>query len=310
MQASIPAGLSSQELFSTAQLDPIRQRMICHPVFTALHDLSDLRTFMEAHVFAVWDFMTLLKRLQRELTCVELPWMPRADTHAAQLINQIVLGEESDVGPGGEAASHLELYLRAMREVGASTSQFENFLRILGSGSDLNKAFAKAGVAGFVREFTSHTLETALHATPLEVMASFLYGRENVIPGMFTNLLEGWGLNPGQAPTFVYYLQRHIELDGDSHGPAAEAILESAIDGDPRRRRLAMDAARQSIRARVRFWDGVLESLVRRPKNNVSLAAKRQAIRAAGPRPVSPLAGNRRRRDRATAPAGAVLPHP
>jgi hypothetical protein len=284
MQACAPAGSSSRELFSTAQLDPIRQRMICHPVFTAIHDVSSLRRFMEAHVFAVWDFMSLLKRLQRELTCVELPWMPRADTHAAQLINQIVLGEESDIGPDGKAASHLELYVEAMREVGASTTQFENFLRIVRSGSDLNRAFAKAGVPGFVRKFTGHTLAMALHAAPLEVMASFLYGRENVIPGMFNHLLESWGLDAHQAPTFVYYLNRHIELDGDSHGPAAETILEKAIGGDPKRRRLALDAARQSIEARVLFWDGVLDSLqAGQPSRGNSLrrAATRDQIQPA-----------------------------
>ena len=264
MQACTQASPSTGEMFSAAQLGPIREQMISHPVFTAIHDIPSLRTFMEAHVFAVWDFMSLLKRLQRELSCVELPWMPKADAHAAQLINQIVLGEESDVGPGGEAASHLDLYLQAMREVGASTAQFENFLQILGNGSDLNMAFAKAGVPAFVREFTSHTLKMALHASPVEVMASFLYGRENVIPGMFSNLLESWGLDAGQAPTFVYYLNRHIELDGDSHGPAAEAILENAIQGDPQLHRRAMDAAHQSIQARVLFWDGVLQSLQNR----------------------------------------------
>ena len=264
MRACAQAGPGTGEIVSAAQIGPIREQMICHPVFTAIHDVPSLRTFMEAHVFAVWDFMSLLKRLQRELSCVELPWMPPADTQAAQLINQIVLGEESDVGPGGEAASHLELYLQAMREVGASTTQFENFLQFLRDGCDLNTAFTKAGVAAYVREFTSHTLRMALYASPVEVMASFLYGRENVIPGMFRNLLESWGLDAGQAPTFVYYLNRHIELDGDSHGPAAEIILENAIHGDARLHRVAMDAARQSIQARVLFWDGVLHSLQNR----------------------------------------------
>jgi hypothetical protein len=264
MQGCTQTARSTGEKFSAAPLDLIRERMIRHPVFTAIHDIPSLRIFMEAHVFAVWDFMSLLKGLQRELSCVDLPWMPRADARAAQLINQIVLGEESDVGPGGEPASHLDLYLQAMREVGACTAQFENFLQILENGSDLNMAFAKAEVADFVREFTGHTLKMALHASPVEVMASFLYGRENVIPVMFSNLLESWGLDAGETPTFVYYLNRHIELDGDSHGPAAEVILENAIQGDPQLHRLAMDAAGQSIQARVLFWDGVLQSLQNR----------------------------------------------
>ena len=127
--------------FDAVAFDEVRQRMICHPVFSAIHDLKCLRKFMEAHVFAVWDFMSLLKRLQRELTCVDIPWLPRADTQAALLINQIVLGEETDVGPAGDPVSHLGLYLAAMREVGASTAMFDNFQSVLACGSDLSDAF-------------------------------------------------------------------------------------------------------------------------------------------------------------------------
>src|ERR1700738_1271990 len=125
----------------SGDIGAIRQRMVEHPVFTAIRDIQSLRIFMEAHVFAVWDFMSLLKRLQRDLTCIEVPWLPPRDPQAAQLINQIVLGEQTDIGPKGEPVSHFELYLGAMREVGASTASFKLFQTTLANGATLAEAF-------------------------------------------------------------------------------------------------------------------------------------------------------------------------
>jgi hypothetical protein len=239
----------------------LRQRMVEHPVFAAIRDIQSLRIFMEAHVFAVWDFMSLLKRLQRDLTCIEVPWLPPRDPQAAQLINQIVLGEESDIGPKGEPASHLELYLGAMREVGASTASFKLFQTALANGATLTGAFDRAQVASFIREFTGHTLDIASRAPLVAVMASFLYGREDVIPGMFSNLLEKWRIGANRAPMFVYYLKRHIEVDSDQHGPAAKAILAAATADDAGRGLQVLGAARQSIEAGIKLWDGLLISL-------------------------------------------------
>jgi hypothetical protein len=242
-------------------IDSIRQRMVEHPVFAAIRDIQSLRIFMQAHVFAVWDFMSLVKRLQRDLTCIDVPWLPPRDRQAAQLINQIVLGEETDTGPDGEPVSHLELYLGAMREVGANTAGFERFQATLESGATLTEAFDHAAVAPFIREFTGNTLQVAGKAPLLVVMANFFYGREDVIPRMFSNLLDKWRIGTNQAPMFVYYLKRHIEVDSDQHGPAAKAILAAATDGDPLRGLQVVNAARQSIEARIRLWDGLLTSL-------------------------------------------------
>jgi hypothetical protein len=254
-------------------INVMRQRMVEHPVFAEIRDIQDLRIFMEAHVFAVWDFMSLVKRLQRDLTCIKVPWLPPRDRQAAQLINQIVLGEETDIDPRGEPVSHLELYLGAMREVGANTASFELFQTALANGATLQGAFDDAEVAPFIREFTGHTLQIASSAPLLAVMASFFFGREDVIPRMFSNLLEKWRIGADQAPLFVYYLKRHIEVDSDQHGPAAKAILAAAIAGDPLRGLEVLNAAGQSIKARIRLWDGLLTSLNEWKKAGAAAAA-------------------------------------
>lgn len=249
------------DLVVTSQMQDLRSGLERHPVFDAITDVASLRTFMQVHVFAVWDFMSLTKRLQRDLTCVTLPWMPPLDPAAARLINDIVLAEESDVDANGEPASHLDLYLVAMRDVGASTAQFEVFLASLRAGLPLLDAFEAAGVPRFVRRFVGHTLDTCHHGSTVQAMASFFYGRENVIPGMFQGLLDRWGLSAAQAPGFVYYLQRHIELDGDSHGPAASRMIRAALGQSPDALEEARRAARDALVARHDLWDGTAELL-------------------------------------------------
>jgi Protein of unknown function (DUF3050) len=240
----------------TQAMRRLRHDLETHPVFAEIVHVEALRTFMQVHVFAVWDFMSLTKRLQRDLTCVELPWMPPANPAAARLINDIVLAEESDVDADGHPASHLDLYLKAMRDVGASIDQFEHFMRELRAGAGLSEALAAAEVPQFVREFVEHTLGTCLRGTTLETMASFFYGRENVIPDMFQGLLDHWGLSERQAPGFVYYLQRHIELDGDNHGPAASRMIGAELERRPEALQEARDAARGALEARRALWDG------------------------------------------------------
>jgi len=251
----------------TPSMRRVREELERHPVFAEIGDVPALRAFMEVHVFAVWDFMSLAKRLQRDLTCVQLPWMPPADAAAARLINDIVLAEESDVDADGNPASHLDLYLKAMRDVGASTDQFLLFLDSLRAGRSLDDAFEIAAVPVFVREFVSRTLATCLRGTTLDTMASFFYGRENVIPDMFQGLLSNWGLSAGQAPGFVYYLQRHIELDGDSHGPAASRMIEAELARRPEALHEARESARLALLSRRALWDGTTALLCARRAN-------------------------------------------
>ena len=252
---------AKQDAVLTPAMRRLRHELETHPVFAEIDGLEALRAFMQVHVFAVWDFMSLAKRLQRDLTCVELPWMPPADPVAARLINDIVLAEESDVDADGHPASHLDLYLQAMRDVGAPTAQFDTFMRALRGGAGLSAALEAAAAPEFVRAFVGHTLGTACDGTTLETMASFFYGRENVIPAMFQSLLDRWGLSEAQAPGFVYYLQRHIELDGDSHGPAASRLIQSELARRADALQEARDAARLALQARRALWDGAAVQL-------------------------------------------------
>ncbi len=216
---------------------------------------------MEVHVFAVWDFMSLTKRLQQELTCTTLPWLPPKDPQAARLINEIVLGEESDQRAGPGHCSHFELYLEAMREVGASTLAIERFIELLREGVTVDTALRTVNAPSMVLSFVGNTLDIALNASAHRVAAAFLHGRESVIPHMFQRILDEWGIDQAQAPTLRYYLQRHIDVDSEDHGPAAEQLLERLVDGQSQREVEIYSAALAAVDSRMALWDGLQLSL-------------------------------------------------
>lgn len=232
-----------------------------HKVFSQVSSLEDLRKFMESHVFAVWDFMSLVKRLQRDFTCINVPWIPPKNRMAARLINDIVLGEESDEMPGSHTGSHFHMYLAAMKEVGASTDGIEKFIELIEEGIDYKEALEKISASQIVKNFVKSTMEVCVNGTTEEVLGSFFYGREDSIPQMFSHFLNTWKVKPDEAPIFKYYLERHIELDGDDHGPAAKKIISSVIDGDEKKEERLYESASKAVNERILFWDGLLNNI-------------------------------------------------
>jgi len=242
----------------------LRATLLDHPIYTHVASVADLRQFMEDHVFAVWDFMSLLKRLQQDMTCIKVPWFPADNERAARLINDITIGEETDIGPDGSYVSHLALYLRAMREIGASTRRFERFRSLVLVGVPIEVALRLSGAPPHVQAFVAHTMALANAGSIEEVLAAFFYGREDIIPEMFRRLLNtvyGARHDSDRLRYFIYYIDRHIELDGDSHGPQGRELLDDLVAGSPHARERVLRAACSSIKARIELWNGTLSKL-------------------------------------------------
>ena len=242
-----------------AAVEPERKALLAHPVYACLRSMEDQRRFMEIHAFAVWDFMSLLKALQAKLTCVGVPWLPSPAPEVRALVNAIVLGEESDLLPDGRHRSHFELYREAMLSAGADTAPIDEMLHAIRRGVPWREALAGTSLPPGARDFVRYSLETAENG-PLHVVAAvFTFGREDVIPGMFTRLIEDLrGRFPDQLAPFHYYLQRHIELDGDDHGPMSLRMMEHVCGDDPRAWAEATEAAMRSLALRRGLWDAAL----------------------------------------------------
>ena len=245
-----------------ALLEQRSTQLKTHTIFGCMRSRNHLRCFMSWHVFAVWDFMSLVKRLQHEFTSVTLPWTPPTRPSAARLLNDIVLGEESDMSPDGLHASHFDLYLSAMREVGANTSQIEYFVDLVRSNIAVDVALRMVKTPEPVQKFVLATIKSAKNGSVFEVLGSFLYGREDAIPQMFKTLLSDWSVPREETPTFVYYLQRHIELDGDSHGPAATRLVSDLAQGNADRLKQIRHAGISAIEHRLALWDALQSELM------------------------------------------------
>jgi hypothetical protein len=245
-------------------LDESLGRVEAHPVYTAIATLDDLRAFMEHHVWAVWDFMNLVKAIQQRYTSISLPWTPRGDATVRRFVNEIVLEEESDEHPLDDTGfcSHFELYVGSMAEVGARTEQVERFVGGLDRGDGFPEALAASGCSTAIAHFLSTTWRAA-RASDEELLAAFAFGRETVIPVMFDRILSEAGALD-DAGLLRHYLVRHVQLDGDSHGQMAEYLLGAACGDDPDRWARAEVSARRCLDARARLWDAVGEALANR----------------------------------------------
>ncbi len=261
-------------------IGPVRERLIGHPIYRSIQDPAALRIFMEHHIYAVWDFMSLLKVLQQSLTCVVSPWVPVGSANTRYLINEIVIGEESDVDERGLRTSHFELYLRAMEQAGADTRPVLRMVEALTAGKSLAEVLDTEVPGGPIRDFLDFTFST-IEARELHSIASvFTFGREDLIPDMFIRIVEdlsdrgasagaegvgdegsgdeGSG-DEGSFSIFTYYLERHIEVDGGHHGHLAMAMLGELCGEDDRKWEQAARSAEAALEARIRLWDGVVE---------------------------------------------------
>jgi pyrroloquinoline quinone (PQQ) biosynthesis protein C len=244
-----------------SELSALRQQLFQHPLYQSVQTADNLRLFMREHVFAVWDFMSLLKRLQQMVTCCTTPWFPPEDAMSSRFINEIVLGEECDEDGRGGYASHYELYLQAMEEVGADIVPIRRFVAGVRLGRSPEAAFRDVNVLPSTREFVQSTMRLVASGQPHEVAAAFFHGREDVIPDMFARLVQSLPGEGVAVERLVHYLKRHIEVDAADHGPLARRLVDKLCDDDPQRRVEVQRTAIESIAARIRLWDGVLRAI-------------------------------------------------
>lgn len=243
---------------------PQKEQLLQHPLYGKVKTIEDLRHFLEGHVYAVWDFMSLLKALQSKLTCTTTPWLPVGDPQTRYLINEIVLAEETDINFEGKRQSHFEMYLDAMKACGANTSDIENFLEDVVSTQNIFVSIKKSNLHEGVKAFLDFTFRVVEHGKPHEIAAAFTFGREDLIPSMFTEILRNFQKNFPETnlDKLIYYFERHIELDGDEHGPMAMQMITQLCDDDMQKWREVEETSKTALEKRIGLWNAIEENIL------------------------------------------------
>jgi hypothetical protein len=244
-------------------IEPLRKQIINHRLYNVIDSLEDLRIFMQSHVYAVWDFMSILKSLQIRLTCVTVPWFPVGRGNTRWLINQIVADEESDADSNGINKSHFEIYLDAMEQCGADITGINKFIKAFKETGDLEKAYKAGNTPAAARNFVNYTFDVINSDAPHRQASSLTFGREDLIPNMFPNIVNEMNQKfPSQISFFKYYLDRHIEVDGGVHSQLALEMTSELCGDNEAYWQAAEQTAKDCLQKRIELWDGVYSDIM------------------------------------------------
>ena len=246
------------------QLEPLRDQLKSHPLYSTLSNMDDVAVFMEKHVFAVWDFMSLLKSLQNHLTNVNVPWTPKGGGATARFINEIVMSEESDINELGVPMSHYEMYLDAMKQVGADTHQIRLFVNAIENGDSIETAAKRIDLEAPILEFINFTIGVVKSNKPHSIASAFTFGREDVIPDMFLEIVGQSKTSDNETYSkLLYYLNRHIELDGDEHGPISLKMVAELCGEDANKWEEVLETAKEALKFRLKLWDHITDTILK-----------------------------------------------
>lgn len=235
------------------EIEQLQAEICGHHVYGKILNLEWLCKFLEGHVFAVWDFMSLLKAIQKKVTFQELPWRPSSfDKRLVRIVNEIVLDEESDLVEGVGPIDHFTLYLDGMVDVGANVNKIMH--------ACLTNDLSELSIAE--RSFVSFHFELAKNGSLESLVGAFFFARENLIPGMFHSFLSSLAdslheNNSSMTKRIHLYFNRHIEIDGNKHGDLSRTVMKMVCGDDLNKTHAALVAARTSLQLRKALWDDI-----------------------------------------------------
>ncbi len=243
-----------------------KNQLLTHSLYEKVKTIEDLHCFLENHIYAVWDFMSLLKALQNKLTCTTTPWLPVGNPEVRYLINEIVVAEETDLALDGSRQSHFEMYQDAMQQCGANTEEINAFLENVKATQNIFVSIKQSNLHPNVKEFLEFTFRVIEEGKSHEIAAAFTFGREDLIPSMFTEILKNFQVNFPETDLskLIYYFERHIELDADEHGPMAMQMISELCGTNETKWKEVEEVSMRALEKRIGLWDAIKEQITQK----------------------------------------------
>ena len=149
-----------------------------------------------------------------------------------------------------------------MHQMGANTKPIYALIKAIYAGKSIEQAIDQSNIPENIQIFLKYTFDIAQHAPAHVKAAVFTFGREDLIPDMFIKFLEEMESDHSdKVSTFKYYIERHIEVDGDHHSQLACQMTENLCGDSSQKWMEAEEEVIRSLQARVQLWDGALREI-------------------------------------------------
>jgi hypothetical protein len=174
-----------------------------------------------------------------------------------------VLAEESDLTLDGKRLSHFEMYVDAMKDCGANTIELTTFITDVLDTKNVFIAIKQSSLHPNVKAFLDFTFRIIEEGKTHKIAAAFTFGREDLIPNMFTEILKNFQQNFPETDLskLIYYFERHIELDADEHGPMAMEMINELCGNDSKKWMEVEEVSVLALEKRIELWDAIEEKI-------------------------------------------------
>lgn len=244
------------------EIEDLKSELAAHCLYTKLQHMEDIHIFMEHHVFAVWDFMSLAKALQLHLDATQVIEKQTDNSKILGFVNGILTGGETDPNKKEIVLSHLEMYLELMDEIGANTTNIKKLIASSAAGLDIHEAMQIAQLTDEQQRILNFT-QTIIATNEIHKIAvAATLVPEGMISNRFLKILKETEERDNLlVPKFKNYLNRYKAIDGNDYGLLSLEMVTHFCDSDGKKWVDILDIAMKTLSHRIYLWDAIVDEI-------------------------------------------------